>query len=1171
MTSENKSFLDAFYSPADEYGEVPFYWWCGDKLDKKRIADQLKSLKEKGIAGVQINYAHEYSNLSGIQYGGHGKSIDGDPKQFSEKWWEFFAFAAKECEKLGMGIGVGDYTLAWIGNGFFTDTLANSPDMNAENLLCTKIKESDFNKNLLSGTTLAIIGFEDTEYENPVIIYEKNKGFLADTTRFQTLFIVESKLKPLSISPLNPDCGKMLVDIYFAEFERRLPELKQGTLNYFFQDELLFNTDIRTLWRSNLREEFIKKFNYDILAFIPHLFFNLGDITPKIRLDLADIKTQIIEDSYFKPIYKFHASRGMIYGCDQSSRGKEPDEFGDYFRTVRWFTAPGNDTPGRAADLIKVKVNSSIAHLYKRPRVWLEGYHSSGWGTTLESITAPTSDNFMFGANLLNLHGLYYSTNGGFFEWAPPDFHFRMPYWDDEKYWLLKYKRLASLLTHGTHLCDTAVFYPVSSFDYGENCEDCKNATFETAENLFSHAVDFDFIDFQSVDNAICSNGLLKVADEKYKVLIFCNLDCIRYSNIRKIKEFLDCGGVVIFFKSVPFASDRKGLNDEVLTNDLLDITSHPNCKIATDFNEILSFISSKIQRSFIPENPFSDKKVYVTRRTFKNSDLFFVRYAEKDSVCRFAAKGFAYLLDTYTEKIYKLDGTVFNNGFTYIKMPNDASQDTVILFTEENVNFDGIINTSAFSTSNAVKTIALDNEWKFSLVPTLDNQYGDYYLPKGGIISAQARFIDCTAVDSVCTVPNNFTYTSLPFCHSQNIRIIRSKNKTKQLCEFIAKNTALVSQPDITYENEIYKCEISPLHDRYGFIYQGNHSDTILCEQGFHGLKGKIFDDNFCFDENTVFITDIFSDDICNAFIISDGATPDFLYVNGEKTDIYAKQVQLKKGTNTLVAGFLFDKNRVECLRNNGIVKRSTLLFAKTENPKKNEYPLTKNDFANPDYFRFIQTGCHSNIFCYKFKSVPSFSGFEISIFGKLIKALSDNTEMEISLVGKSNFGANKFKALLPSSTPHISEVVFFVEAEKGFCYNGVIPEPVNLFYNNNGLIELGDTSKMGALTNYSGKMVYEKTVILDNFDNQKKYTLSLGDIGATAKVEINGMCAAVFTFPPYTTDISKYLNANENNIKITVSNTLCNHYATIPSRYSNFPEDAKSGLWGPVTIKVE
>ena len=80
----------------------------------------------------------------------------------------------------------------------------------------------------------------------------------------------------------------------------------------------------------------------------------------------------------------------------------------------------------------------------------------------------------------------------------------------------------------------------------------------------------------------------------------------------------------------------------------------------------------------------------------------------------------------------------------------------------------------------------------------------------------------------------------------------------------------------------------------------------------------------------------------------------------------------------------------------------------------------------------------------------------------------------------------------------------------------------------------------------------------------------LEIGDAGATVKAEINGRTAAVFTCRPFTADITPYLVNGENEIALTVSNTLCNHYSTIPSYYSNYPRDAKSGLIGPVSIRV-
>ena len=76
------------------------------------------------------------------------------------------------------------------------------------------------------------------------------------------------------------------------------------------------------------------------------MWTEMGDITPKVRIDYADVRMTLMEERYFKPIYDWHASRGMTFGCDPGSRGLRPNEFGDYFRANRWYSAPGHDTPG---------------------------------------------------------------------------------------------------------------------------------------------------------------------------------------------------------------------------------------------------------------------------------------------------------------------------------------------------------------------------------------------------------------------------------------------------------------------------------------------------------------------------------------------------------------------------------------------------------------------------------------------------------------------------------------------------------------------------------------------------------------------------------------------------------------------------------------------------------
>jgi hypothetical protein len=157
----------------------------------------------------------------------------------------------------------------------------------------------------------------------------------------------------------------------------------------------------------------------------------------------------------------------MILGCDHGGRGKRVEEFGDYFRTQRWNQGPGADQPMLRKDLIKAKVAASIAHLYQRPRVWLEGFYSSGWGTSSAGFIDATLANYAMGFNLLGIHGMYYSTHGGWWEWAPPDNTFRMPYWRHMKGFMECQQRLAYLLSQGHHRCDVAILYPVAPMQAG--------------------------------------------------------------------------------------------------------------------------------------------------------------------------------------------------------------------------------------------------------------------------------------------------------------------------------------------------------------------------------------------------------------------------------------------------------------------------------------------------------------------------------------------------------------------------------------------------------------------------------------------------------------------------------------------------------------------------------
>lgn len=1111
---DSRKFINEFVTPPKGYGNVPFYWWNGDKLDKERLCSQLDLLHEKGISGVQINYCHKYSDEN-EPHGGHGKSLDGEPKAFTEEWWDFFRFAAEECKKRDMAIGMGDYTVAWIGNGFFTDRIAAIPEMRARELKQLKLSPCEAEK----------------IDKNSIIFSEEKDGTV-------TLYIAEEV--PNSINPMHPECGKMLTDIYFAEFERRCPGLCGSALNYFFQDELLFGTKSKLIWDERFAEKFEEIKGYDIRPLLGALFEDRGDITGKVRLDYNDVKVTLSEEGYFKPIFDFHNSRGMIYGCDQSSRGLEPDEFGDYFRTVRWFTAPGNDTPNRSADLRKVKVNSSVAHLYNRPRVWLEGYHSSGWGTTLESITAPTSDNFIYGANLLNLHGLYYSTHGGFFEWAPPDFHFRMPYWDDEKQWLKKYERMSFLLSSGTHFCNTAIYYPTSVCSYGVKGNSCTELTFKTGECFFEQGLDFDYIDTQSIDNSTVSGDSMLISGEKFKAVVLCGVDAIYWSNIVKLKTFAANGGKIIFIGELPTVSDRSGGNDEVLNNAVKEILSYKNCLFAESPEQAAEFITANIERDFIPPK---DERANVHHRRLDIGELYFVRNAKQGSVCKFKATGNAYLLDADSGRIF--DTACQTDGvYSTVKLPFESGKDTLLLFTNEELETSGRI-TFESETAQPQRQTALGGEWGFEIIPTLDNKYGDYYLPASDeFIGVQARFFECAEIKN----------GKADFSTGRRCEYARSPAFMFKAAESSAELSEIFEQAQ---SGKLDGFEEYTPWDRFGFV------SSSQCEQGWHGLKHRLHEANLYYKSSGVFTGIVYCEGNRQVKISFGSVKPRLAALNGQ--ELCEGIHTLNRGANRITLAFDFADTDGTQL--NSEYERRTAVFAEdlaTESLAE-PFEFSIKSFCNKRFLKFNARETGEN-FAYRFTVPPTARQLKIKTFGKVEKATANGSEQPLIHCGRTAYGAEHCTVTLDTDGSKAVEIVLYIKADTGYAYGSVFPEPIDVVCGGKGSAELFDWAKLGCMESYSGKVKYTKCVEIN--DTQRRTVLDLGTVAATCSVEVNGVFCGSLTYSPYKIDITEYLVQGKNEIAVTVANTLCNHYSTIPSNYSNFPQDSVSGLIGPVVL---
>jgi len=587
-----------FQNPTSEYRLAPF-WFLNRDLRDEELIRQIREMHEKGVDGFILHPRHGLLT-----------------PYLSEEWFERIRTCIEMAKKLDMKAYLYDENNWPSGHadGIIVEEnpsfrmsgvhLVHRLEIKAGEKVSLKINKMDeliavvafplqdgkikdfFNGGILLNDFVKDDTFEwEAPSDSDFRVYVFSRKYLASGTFFGP-----------PVDTLNPDAIKRFIELTHKEYAKRFKDEFGSTVWGIFTDEpaMDHNPPEAIPWTSHLPSFFERRFGYSLYKALPALFEDVGPLTPMVRAHFRDTATEAYVSAFFKQIYEFCDKVNLNFVGHVLSEGElyhHTRHQGDFFRGAQYMhfggvdllcelTWPQPDTPFGLNNLVGPKFASSAAHLLEKPRVMCEAFGlASQWGISLNTLKWLADWLIALGVNLIMPHAFYYSIQG-FRKWeCPPDEFYRAPFWKYYKKFADYVARLSYIFSHGNHIADVAVLYPIKSMWASITPQPTKETEKiilgfnKTSEALLRIGFDFDYISEEILQQrALFQRGRIWIMDEtcsdvleEYKVLVLPTLTMLSWETVEVIEDYLAEDGKVIALGSLPHTSFEAGEDSELL------------------------------------------------------------------------------------------------------------------------------------------------------------------------------------------------------------------------------------------------------------------------------------------------------------------------------------------------------------------------------------------------------------------------------------------------------------------------------------------------------------------------------------------------------------------------------------------------------------------------------
>ncbi|MBX3177175.1 MAG: hypothetical protein KF886_07445 [Candidatus Hydrogenedentes bacterium] len=564
------------------------WWWMGNALSKEDITFQLEQMRAQGIGGVeQITMGPVYEK--------------GNVDYLSPEYLDLVRHAVSEAKRLGM-----EFSLNFGGPGWVIGNDWAPQEDRSQNMVPTAIELRGPGRfagplpvevEARSGG-FGVSGKEITAADRLIAVVA---GRIADGSLDpDSLVDLTAQAEGHSLAWEIPEGDWRLMAFWLTytgdgnaidHFNTGAMERHCAVVGGKYKEALGadFGTTVESVfcdsfevallpggiyWSGGLLDEFEALHGYDLRPWLPAIWWEVGDLAPRIRYDVNAFLHHAGIEHFFKPFLAWCEANGVkgriqpygfptdiLEGAGMTHLPEMEITAGEK-DTVPWF-----DTR-----IGPREYTASGAHLYGRNVITVEAYtyiHWEPYRATLEELKIASDTFFRAGANKFYNHG-YVATPER--DIAPSRGFFSGARINHENTWWKYYHHLADyvartsyLMRQGHPVADIAIYSPLAS----QWTKDVLNARkwtrgFEWGALgglLHANGYDFDLINDDVLQGrAVFDGQAIRVGDLAYRMLLLPNIEAMPLDSLERIRVYVEGGGVAIALERAPeFAT---GLRD---------------------------------------------------------------------------------------------------------------------------------------------------------------------------------------------------------------------------------------------------------------------------------------------------------------------------------------------------------------------------------------------------------------------------------------------------------------------------------------------------------------------------------------------------------------------------------------------------------------------------------